>query len=336
MSHPHFDIGQHLAIGFGGRELNESNLRQLDAVRPGGIVLFARNIAPRDELRALCAGLHARWKHRPIIALDQEGGHVNRLREIVGETPLIAEWKRRGSVDQVREFGLETARTLLDLGIDLNLAPVFDLDLSDAKTENALRDRCWGRTADEVVEWAGAYLRGLQEGGVAGCPKHFPGLGAARLDSHEELPVIDRAAERLLAEDVRPYSELLKEISAVMVGHACYPAWNDGRKDRPATLSPSIVTGLLRNQMGYSGLVLTDDMEMGAIARCGSFAQAVVGAFLAGADLILVCHRPEMILAAHEALARAVEKGEIAAARLAESRERIARFWEEWGRTAAG
>jgi beta-N-acetylhexosaminidase len=208
---------------------------------------------------------------------------------------------------------------------------VFDLELFDEKTDNALRERCWGTTAEEVSRWAGAFLVGLQEGGVAACPKHFPGLGAARLDSHEKLPVIERGRDLMLAEDLRPYADWQIRLSAVMVGHACYPAWEpDGRSQRPASLSRAIMTDLLRARMGYDGLVVTDDMEMGAIGNTGSFEQAVVQAVAAGADMVLVCHRPEKILAAHGALVRAVEQGRLAAEQLAQSQERIRRFRRRW------
>ena len=324
------NVGQHLVIGFPGRELNPANRRLLGTVQPGGVVLFARNVGTAAELRALCDGLRSRLPHRPVIAMDQEGGHVNRLRSIIGETPTIADWKKLGAVDRVRDCGLETAARLRELGVDLDLAPVFDLELFDEKTDNALRGRCWGSTAEEVIRWAGAFLDGLQQGGVAACPKHFPGLGAARLDSHENLPTIARSRELMLAEDLRPYAELLPRLPAIMVGHACYPAWDGAGSGRPASLSPAIMTDLLRTQMKYSGLVLTDDMEMGAIEKIGSFEQAIVGAVNAGADMVLVCHRPEKILAAHTALTKAVEQGRIAPDRLAESQERIRRFRERW------
>ena len=210
-----------------------------------------------------------------------------------------------------------------------DLAPVLDLELFDVKTDNALRERCWGRTADEVSRWAGGFLEGLEREGVAACPKHFPGLGGAALDSHEKLPTIERTREQLLAEDVVPYLKLMRRLTAIMVGHGHYPAF-DGKKPRPASVSKAIVTELLRNQLGFGGLVLTDDMEMGAISQIRPFQEAVVDAFDVGADMILVCHTAEKALAAHEALTKAVESGRIRPQRLAQSQQRMRQFRDEW------
>ncbi|MGD1020165.1 MAG: beta-N-acetylhexosaminidase [Verrucomicrobiia bacterium] len=322
-------LGQHLFIGLPGVKLDAATRRVLESVRPGGIVLFARNIDNAAELRALTRALRSEFDYRPLLAIDQEHGRVNRLRSIIGEAPTIAEIKKPGHVEQAEDFGRTTGRWLHQFGIDIDLAPVLDLELFGEKTDNALRERCWGRTADEVSRWAGAFLEGLEREGVAACPKHFPGLGGATLDSHEKLPTIQRAREQLLAEDVAPYRKLLRRLTAIMVGHGHYPAF-DGKKPRPASLSKAIVTELLRNQLGFDGLVLTDDMEMGAISQIRPLAEAVIDAFDAGADVILVCHTAEKALAAHEALTKGVESGRIRPQRLAQSRQRIQQFRDEW------
>ena len=321
--------GQHLFIGLSGTTITASARRLLNSVRPGGIVLFARNIDDAAELRALTRALRTELAYRPLIAIDQEHGRVNRLRNVVGEAPTIAEIKKSGNVEQAEDFGRTTGRWLHQFGIDIDFAPVLDLELFDEKTDNALRERCWGRTADEVSRWAGAFLEGLEREGVAACPKHFPGLGGAALDSHEKLPTIERSRKQLLAEDVAPYVKLMGRLTAIMVGHGHYPAF-DGKKPRPASLSKAIVTELLRNELGFDGLVLTDDMEMGAISQIRPFQEAVVDAFDVGADMILVCHTAEKALAAHEALTKAVESGRIRPQRLAQSQQRIQQFRDEW------
>lgn len=315
-------VGQHLFIGFAGTQLTTENRRLLNTVRPGGIVLFARNIGSAGELRALGHALRTELAYRPLVAMDQEGGHVNRLRNIIGETPTIAEIKRECAVEKAEDFGRTIGRWLHQFHVDINFAPVFDLELFDEKTDNALRERCWGKTADEVITWAGAFLEGLEREGVVACPKHFPGLGGARQDSHEHLPTIDRSSDALFEQDVRPYRHFMRRITAVMVGHARYPALDD----KPASLSRAIIGDLLREQLGFDGLVLTDDMDMGAIAQRGPFEDAVVEAFNAGADMLLVCHTPDKILAAHEALAR----GRISPERVRESQRRIQQFRDEW------
>jgi beta-N-acetylhexosaminidase len=322
-------IGQHLFIGFIGPELTVETRRLLNAVRPGGVVLFARNIDGERELRSLTRALRTEFPFRPLIAIDQENGRVNRLRNIIGEVPTIADLKRDGAVAKAREFGRKTGRRLRRFQIDLDFAPVFDLELFGQEVDNALRERCWGRTAEEVIAWAGAFIEGLAREGVAACPKHFPGLGGAAQDSHEQLPTIHRSRRQLLTEDVQPYAKLLRHLPAIMVSHGHYPAF-DGKKPLPATLSSAIMTGLLREKLRYRRLVLTDDMEMGAIAQFGSFEQAVVQSFRAGADMLLVCHIAEKALSAHEALTKAVESGTLSARRMQEARLRIQRFRKEW------
>ena len=325
----HTHVGQHLFIGFTGAQLTADTRRLLNTVQPGGIILFARNVDTATELRALGRALRTEFSYRPLVAIDQEHSHVNRLRNIIGETPTIADVKKQGNVEQAEDFGRTTGRWLHQFCIDIDFAPVFDLELFDANTDNALRERCWGRTADEVIRWAGAFLEGLEREGVAACPKHFPGLGGATLDSHEKLPTIQRTREIILAEDIVPYARLMRRLTAIMVGHGHYPAF-DGEKPRPASLSPTIITDLLRKELGFTGLVLTDDMEMGAISEIASFEDAVVEAFQAGADMMLVCHTAEKALAANEALTKAVESGRVSFQQLFESQQRIQQFRDEW------
>jgi beta-N-acetylhexosaminidase len=325
----HTHVGQHLFIGFTGAQLTADTRRLLNTVQPGGVILFGRNVDTAAELRALGQALRTEFSYRPLVAIDQEHNRVNRLRNIIGETPTIADVKKQGNVEQAEDFGRTTGRWLHQFCIDIDFAPVFDLELFDANTDNALRERCWGRAADEVIRWAGAFLEGLEREGVAACPKHFPGLGGATLDSHEKLPTIQRTRELMLAEDIVPYARFMRRLTAIMVGHGHYPAF-DGEKPRPASLSPTIITDLLRKELGFTGLVLTDDMEMGAISEIGSFEDAVVEAFQAGADVMLVCHTAEKALAANEALTKAVESGRVSFQRLFESQQRIQQFRDEW------
>jgi beta-N-acetylhexosaminidase len=328
-SNQHTQIGQHLFVGFPEALLTRQTRHLLKTIRPGGVVLFARNIDNAADLRALGQALRTELDYRPLVAIDQEQGRVNRLRNVVGETPTITDLKKSGNVDRVRDFGRTTGRWLRDFGIDLDFAPVLDLELFDKSTDNALHERCWDKTADEVVRWAGAFLEGIEGEGIVACPKHFPGLGGATLDSHEKLPTITRSREQLLSEDIVPYVRLMDRLNVIMVGHGHYPAF-DGEKPRPASLSRTIITDLLRHQLGFTGLVLTDDMDMGAISQFGSVEQAAVEAFNAGADIMLVCHNAEKMFAAHEALTKAVESGRITPERFAESHERIQQFREKW------
>jgi beta-N-acetylhexosaminidase len=328
-SRQHTHIGQHLFIGLPGADLGADARRLLNSVRPGGVILFARNIDSAAGLRALGGALRTEFAVRPLIAIDQEQGRVNRLRSIIGDVPTIAEIKALGHVEHAEDFGRTTGRWLHQFRIDMDFAPVFDLELFDKTTDNALRERCWGRTADEVSRWAGAFLEGLEREGVAACPKHFPGLGGSTLDSHEKLPTIPRTREQIVTEDVVPYAKLMRRLTAIMVGHGHYPAF-DGVEPHPASLSRPIITDFLRNRLGFSGLVLTDDMEMGAISEIRPFEEAVVEAFQAGVDMMLICHTAEKALVAHEALAKAVESGRISAEDLLRSQQRIQQFRDEW------
>ena len=292
--------GRHLFIGVTGTDLTPATRRLLKTVQPGGVVLFARNVDNAGQVRDFVRALHDALPIRPLIAIDQENERVNRLRNIVGELPTLADIKQAGTAEQ---FGVAIGSSLRDLGIDLDLAPVLDLELAGGQVDNALRGRCWGRTAAEVVRWAGAFITGLESTGIASCPKHFPGLGAALQDSHEQLPTITRSRDQLLTEDIRPFAELASRLSALMVGHGHSVAVDD-QTPKPASLSTAITGDLLRRQLGFTGLVVTDDMEMGAITRAGNFAAAVTGAIQAGSDMVLVCHTPDLILAAHEALVK--------------------------------
>jgi beta-N-acetylhexosaminidase len=309
MSKPSTHVGQHLFVGIPGKTLAPATRRLLNGIQPGGIILFARNIGTAGELRALGKALRKELDYRPLIAIDQENGRVNRLREIAGELPTIPELKRDGLPEKVEEFGRSIGRWLHQFNVDLDFAPVFDLDAVNA--DNALRDRCWGKTATEVIQWAGAFLEGLEREGVASCPKHFPGLGRALLDSHEQLPTISAD----ITEDMKPYRHFMRRLTAIMVSHAKYPAI----EDKPASLSRKIVTDLLRRQLGFTGLVFTDDLEMKAIT---DFESAVADAMRAGADMLLVCHTPEKICAAHKVLTKLP--------RFVESQARIQRFRDEW------
>jgi beta-N-acetylhexosaminidase len=328
MPTPTTNIGQHLFIGITGREISDQARSLLNTIHPGGVVLFARNVGDEDDFRQLTRDILTQSPTPPILAIDQEGRRVNRLRNIIGEHPGIAELKQTGDPAAARQLGQTIGQHLRQFQINLDFAPVLDLEHFDADTDNALRERCWGTTPDEVAQWAGAFLDGLQAAGIAGCAKHFPGLGDSRQDSHEELPTIHRTADELTA-DIAPYRHLLQKLPVIMVGHGHYIAF-DGPTPIPASTSPRIINGILRQQLGYTGLVVTDDMEMGAITRDGNLGEAVVEAFMAGADMILVCHMSHSIQTAHEAFTKAVESGRITSERLAESQQRIAAFRRRW------
>ena len=324
-------IGQLFFIGIPGPELDTKTEDLLRTVRPGGVCLFARNIKDARQTRDLTDAIRETVSSDIMISLDQEGGRVDRLRRIIEPMPAAAHLRDGGDA---ATLGSLTAKVLRVLGFNLNFAPVVDIESSGRDcSHNGLATRCLGQTADEVVEKASRYLQALNAGGIRGCLKHFPGLGASVVDSHEELPEVPVSPEEFLNVDAVPYSShLCQEFNpAVMVAHANYPNLEEQTSDQsgrplPSTLNPHFIKGLLRGRMGFKGLVLTDDLEMGAIIRHYGIGEASVMALAAGNDQILICNHPENILAAHAKVSESVAKGIIGPEAIANALARIYDF----------
>jgi beta-N-acetylhexosaminidase len=314
-------IGQLLWIGFEGTALDATLRDLVHRVRPGGLILFGRNIEDARQVRALADDLYRSLRVPPFLAIDQEGGRVNRLRGILGAMPAPLSLARGPhATGAVRAHARATAGALKALGLNVNFAPVLDLSGEDAA--NGIGDRAYGEDPRRVALLAGAAVKEYLREGVIPVGKHFPGLGGARADTHLTLPVIRRPRSLLLRVDLYPYRRLRKTLPMVMVGHAYYPALQGGRP-HPATLSGRIVDDLLRRRLGFRGLVLTDDLEMGAVDRSLSGADAARAAFAAGSDGLMFCRSAERIAEAHEGLARDLTDGRIDAARLNASLRRI-------------
>jgi beta-N-acetylhexosaminidase len=290
--------GRVLMVGIAGSRLDAETRDALAALRPGGVIVFRRNIESPADLAQLIGELVEALPPPTLIAIDQEGGRVSRLEPWIGPTPTAATLAPDGGGAAFR-LGRATALGLRALGINLDFAPVVDLCEPDAP--NGIGDRSFGTDAAVVSRLAGSFLDGLQKSGVAGCLKHFPGLGETTVDSHEILPTVQCDRHRLDDRDVRPYRLLAKRAASVMVGHGHYPAL-DPQPGLPATLSHGIVQGCLREQVGFAGLVVTDDMEMGAVADLDRHGSAAVAAVAAGCDLVLYCSDLERAARAHRAL----------------------------------
>jgi beta-N-acetylhexosaminidase len=260
------------------------------------------------------------------VALDQEGGRVSRLEGLVGPTPTARGLAALGP-ESARRFGSATARAMRSLGFDLDFAPV--VDLSTAEATNGIGDRSFGTDPLQVSSLAGAFLDGLQEQGVAGCLKHFPGLGPTDVDSHDSLPLARLERSALDRSDLVPFRHLAGRAAAVMVGHAHYPALEPER-DLPATLSSRIVQGLLCGECGFKGLVVGDDLEMGAVAALDVDGRAAVRAMAAGCDLLLYCKDLERAERAATALARAAQERPAFAERLERAQEAVSRTAQRW------
>ncbi len=323
-NHPQ-PLGHLLMIGIPGLELEPSTLALIRDEGVHNFILFRRNVRDRQQLTALCTSLResclGHGLPRPLIAIDQEGGQVARLPRpftLFAEPRQLAE--AADGEQQLMQFALTCATELVEVGINMNLAPV--LDICPTGQGLFMERRCLGEDPQRVAELGALVINGLQRTGVAACAKHFPGLGSALLDPHLVLPVVDRPGARLLAEDLVPFTRAMAgKVAAVMTSHAVYA---DLDPELPGTLSSLVVGELLRKRCGYDGLIITDDMEMGAIEKFAGFVEAVQKAFQAGADLVLICHDHDKIRRSLAALREAVVQGEISGERIAASLRRQA------------
>ncbi len=322
-------IGQLFFIGLPGPELDETARRLLSEISPGGVCLFARNIREAQQTRDLLDQISDTLPVQPFLSLDQEGGLVDRLRRIV--TPMPAANRLRTKED-AKKLAAIIAETIRILGFNMDFAPVVDIiDDERTKFSNGLFSRAFGCSADDVIEMAGGFFDELQAGGVLGCLKHFPGLGASEVDSHDELPSVRLTKEELKTKDLIPYQDLIEagNVSSVMVAHAAYPELDLQEADQnakllPSSLSYNIVTGLLRDELGFDGLVVTDDLEMGAILKAYGIGEACKRAVLAGEDMLSICAGVEAIYDGYNAVSHAVGSGEISEDRLDRSLAKIA------------
>jgi len=301
-----------LVVGLPSPFLEQQSAAALRQLRPAGVILFARNLDRPSDLAGLVAALGSHLSAPHFLGLDQEGGRVSRLRSWIGPVPSAAALSARGEA-ATRAAALATGSALRSLGFNIDFAPV--VDLGEPGSPGAIGDRAFGTDPERVAHLAGIFLDGLQETGIAGCIKHFPGIGNTAVDPHEALPVFRCDPGTLLGRDLLPYRRLGPRAASVMVGHGSYPDL-DPLPGRPATLSPPIVTGWLRERLGYSGLVVTDDMEMGAVAPLDPDGSAAVAAIAAGCDLLLYCKDLDRAYRARDALASAAASDPAFAARL--------------------
>jgi beta-N-acetylhexosaminidase len=328
-------IGQFLFIGLPGTELDSETRALIEEVQPGGVIIFGRNVAGPEQLRSLLDGVRELIKTPPLFGIDQEGGLVDRLRRIFTPMPSARTIRQHGDLAAARALGRITGEVLRMLGFNLNFAPVMSIMTEDRDLlSNGLYSRSFGRSPGEVLGYTTVYMRGLQGTGMVGCLKHFPGIGAGEVDSHEEMPVVQLSHDDLIAQDLAPYIELFQRrddrIRCVMVSHGGFPNIDireeiTGGLLEPASLNYNIVTKLLREELGYKHLVVTDDLEMGAIARHCDIEDASVRAMKAGEDMLLICASPDKIRRGYQGLLAAAKDGQISQTRIKESLDRIAK-----------
>ncbi len=328
-------VGQFLFIGLPGTEFDAETRALIEYVQPGGVIIFGRNVAGPEQLRTLLDSVREVVPTPPLIGIDQEGGLVDRLRRIFTPMPSARTIRQHGDLAAARALGRITGEVLRMLGFNINFAPVMSIMTEDRDLlSNGLYSRSYGRSPGEVLGYTTVYMRGLQGTGMMGCLKHFPGIGAGEVDSHEEMPVVRLSHDALIAQDLAPYIELFQRrddrVRCVMVSHGGFPNIDiieetTGGLIEPASLNYNIVTRLLREELGYKHLVVTDDLEMGAIARHCEIEDAVVRATLAGEDMCLICATPDTIKRGYDGLLAAARSGALSETRIKQSLERIAR-----------
>ncbi|PTY05985.1 beta-N-acetylhexosaminidase [Verrucomicrobia bacterium LW23] len=293
--------GELIIMGVPGPELDEATRAAIAQVQPGGFILFGRNIKQPRQLRKLVDELRAAVGHEPVITIDQEGGRVSRLREMGAEPPSAKQLRDRGDLELIHRHGELVGKQLRLYGFNLNLAPVLDVSFDDA-ADNSLKNRTWGlNDPAQVVRNAGAFTRAMRAEGILSCGKHFPGYSGAGIDPHHELPVLDRTRAQLEAAEWVAFRELLPEMDALMIGHALYPDLDDSGE--PSSLSARMIDGILRKDWRFDGIVISDDLDMGAIINHCSFEESMRRAVVAGNDLLLLCHRVHMVVEAARAIA---------------------------------
>lgn len=320
------DIGQLLIVGFDGTEMSPRLASLLTKIQPAGVILFARNIITAEQTYFLLRECQKCVVTRLFTCVDLEGGTVDRFRDVIGSTPSPAEVFATGSRKLFRKHGCVIGENCRALGFNVDFAPV--LDLAYEASRSVLSSRAVSDDPKQVIAYAREFLRGLGDAGVLGCGKHFPGLGEATLDTHRELPSVDKPLRKLWGQDLLPYRSLSRysrrELPFVMVSHAAFP---DVTKDcTPASLSKKWITDILRKRIGYRGLICSDDLEMGGVLAAAPIEQAMIGHIRAGGDLGLICHQEELILRAYEALVGEVERDRKFARRVQESTRRVLAF----------
>lgn len=309
--------GSLLLLGLEGPELTPGEAALFRRLQPAGYILFTRNIVSPEQTRKLTDDLRDLSVDLPIIGIDQEGGRVTRTKEIAPVLPSAELLAARGDMGKIADAGALTGDLLGLLGFNLNFAPVLDLDHFPGLA-NALRGRCWGRDPQRVIDFAGQWNRWMRRRSIASCGKHFPACGRAVSDPHHDLPSSPATLEELLREDVIPYTALMPELDSIMLAHIEFPNID---ADFPASLSPKIIRRFLRDQLGFDRhLVMTDDLDMGAIAKRYGRGEDVKLAIRAGNDLAMICHRIDTADAAAQAIS------ELPLGMRHEAQDRVERF----------
>ncbi len=333
-----FSAGQRLVVGFDGTELNADLMFLIDTIKVGGIILFSRNLSGPDQIKKLCFSVqeYARSCGQPrlFIAIDQEGGQVARLKAPFTQfpgNPMIKE-----EADAVH-FAEVTAAELTEAGINMNMAPVMDVvpqtsEVFETSEVFVMEARAFGSDPEWVANMGGRVITVMQNNGIMAVAKHFPGIGRTILDSHNDMPSLDVDMDDLAASDLLPFEAAVRlGVSGIMLSHILYnkvdPEW-------PASLSPTIVNALLRNRMGFDGIVMTDDLDMGAIKKHYDIRTVMQQILLADVDIALICYKGPDIENAFDEIAKGMKdsqeiktRGDASVQRILKSKKMVNGEW---------
>lgn len=310
-------IGQMVMIGIHGTDVDEDSLYMLRQFHFGGIILFARNIESMDQTAQLVKHIQTQSDEKvPLfIAIDEEGGRVSRLKHLIEAAPSQQSIGQSGSIEENEQWVERTIKNLKSIGVNVNFAPVADVQDDE---------RSFSADPQTVADFVDSSARTYENGGMIYCLKHFPGIGKGVVDSHQEISSIDVSLKELDQIDLVPFRRVLDnhphDRFMIMLTHIKYPAIDP---DNSASLSYDMQTGLLRNKLGFDGIIITDDLEMGAAANHNLFSEVGVKAIQAGADIVLVCHEYSHEQSVYLGILEAVKRGDISEERINESVKRI-------------
>src|SRR4051812_2651819 len=312
-------VGQLLIMGFDGTAMTPKLRTMISTLQPGGVILFRRNIEEAKQTYELVRESARSMRLPGFLCVDLEGGTVDRLRDLIAPAPSVADVVSTGDKKLFRKHGRILAQECRAFGFNTDFAPVLDLRFEASK--NVLTTRTVSDDPKSTVKYARELLKGLADEGVLGCGKHFPGLGEGDLDSHHALPNIRKPWKKLWKEDLAPYRDLRNDLPFVMVAHAAYP---DVTKDNtPASISKKWISDVLRDKIGYKGLIVCDDLEMGGVQAAASIEDAAVETLRAGSDIFLVCHNEEYVWRCYENVLATAEKDKKFAAIVAKAADHV-------------
>ena len=316
------EIGQLLIVGFDGTEMKPRVSSLLTRLQPAGVILFARNIKSPEQTWRLLRDCQKCVATPLFTCIDLEGGTVDRFRDALGAAPSAADVFGTGDRKLFRRHGQIIGDNCRAMGFNVDFAPV--LDLAFEASHRVMSSRAVSANPAETASYAREFLTGLRAARVMGCGKHFPGLGEGTLDSHHELPVIEKSLKKIWGEDLLPYRTLRRQLPFVMISHATYPEITRNRT--PASLSKIWITDILRKRIGYRNLIVSDDLEMGGVLSTAPVAEAAVEFVRAGGDLCLVCHREDYIVQAYEGLTKTAERDSKLRRQVEEAARRVLAF----------